>query len=136
MASAPLGPRSGWPTLAPWSRPLLGAVHICDDDGQELPPGQTGTIYKFSDGGTFEYHNDPDKTADSQHPSQRGWTTLGDMGYLDDDGFLFLTDRKTFMIISGGVNIYPQRWRTSSLPTRGWPTLPYSACPTRSSGKR
>ena len=88
-------------------RPLLGAVHICDDDGRELPPGETGTIY-FSDGGTFEYHNDPDKTADSQHPSQRGWTTLGDMGYLDDDGFLFLTDRKTFMIISGGVNIYPQ----------------------------
>ncbi|MBL6718779.1 MAG: AMP-binding protein [Pseudomonadales bacterium] len=88
-------------------RPLLGAVHICDDDGRELPPGETGTIY-FSDGGTFEYHNDPDKTADSQHPSQRGWTTLGDMGYLDEDGFLFLTDRKTFMIISGGVNIYPQ----------------------------
>ena len=88
-------------------RPLLGAVHICDDDGRELPPGETGTIY-FSDGGTFEYHNDPDKTADSQHPSQRGWTTLGDMGYLDDDGFLFLTDRKTFMIISGGVNSYPQ----------------------------
>ena len=88
-------------------RPLLGAVHICDDDGRELPPGETGTIY-FSDGGTFEYHNDPDKTADSQHPSQRGWTTLGDMGYVDDDGFLFLTDRKTFMIISGGVNIYPQ----------------------------
>ena len=88
-------------------RPLLGAVHICDDDGRELPPGETGTIY-FSDGGTFEYHNDPDKTADSQHPSQRDWTTLGDMGYLDDDGFLFLTDRKTFMIISGGVNIYPQ----------------------------
>ncbi len=88
-------------------RPLLGAVHICDDDGRELPPGETGTIY-FSDGGTFEYHNDPDKTADSQHPSQRGWTTLGDMGYVDADGFLFLTDRKTFMIISGGVNIYPQ----------------------------
>jgi len=88
-------------------RPLLGAVHICDDDGRELPPGETGTIY-FSDGGTFEYHNDPDKTADSQHPSQRGWTTLGDMGYVDEDGFLFLTDRKTFMIISGGVNIYPQ----------------------------
>ena len=88
-------------------RPLLGAVHICDDEGRELPPGETGTIY-FSDGGTFEYHNDPDKTADSQHPSQRGWTTLGDMGYVDEDGFLFLTDRKTFMIISGGVNIYPQ----------------------------
>ncbi|MBL6716435.1 MAG: AMP-binding protein [Pseudomonadales bacterium] len=88
-------------------RPLMGAVHICDDEGNPVPTGETGTIY-FSDGGTFEYHNDPGKTADSQHPSHRGWTTLGDMGYVDEDGYLFLTDRKTFMIISGGVNIYPQ----------------------------
>ena len=54
----------------------------------------------------FEYHNDPEKTKASRHP--KGWSTLGDVGYLDDDGFLYLTDRKAYMIISGGVNIYPQ----------------------------
>jgi acyl-CoA synthetase (AMP-forming)/AMP-acid ligase II len=88
-------------------RPLLGEIHICDDDGKELPTGQAGTIY-FSGGGDFEYYNDPDKTADSRHPKDKGWSTLGDMGYLDEEGYLYLTDRKTFMIISGGVNIYPQ----------------------------
>ena len=56
----------------------------------------------------FDYHNDPEKTRASQHPEHPNWTTLGDIGYLDEDGFLFLTDRKAFMIISGGVNIYPQ----------------------------
>ena len=70
-----------------------------------MPQGETGTIY-FEGGASFEYHNDPDKTAASR--SERGWSTLGDVGYLDADGFLFLTDRKAFMIISGGVNIYPQ----------------------------
>ena len=71
----------------------------------ELPTGESGMVY-FSGGGAFEYHNDPKKTADSRN--QEGWTTLGDVGYLDQDGFLYLTDRKHFMIISGGVNIYPQ----------------------------
>ncbi|MFV1989631.1 MAG: acyl-CoA synthetase, partial [Acidimicrobiales bacterium] len=56
----------------------------------------------------FEYHNDPDKTADSRHPANPEWSTLGDVGHVDEDGFLYLTDRKAFMIISGGVNIYPQ----------------------------
>ena len=56
--------------------------------------------------GEFEYHNDPDKTEESRDP--RGWSTLGDIGRLDEDGFLYLTDRKSYMIISGGVNIYPQ----------------------------
>jgi acyl-CoA synthetase (AMP-forming)/AMP-acid ligase II len=88
-------------------RALAGAVHICDDDGDELPNGEPGTIW-FEGGGTFEYHRDPEKTAASQDPRGRGWSTLGDVGYLDDDGFLYLTDRKAFMIISGGVNIYPQ----------------------------
>jgi len=86
-------------------RPLNCELHICDDDGNELPAGESGTIY-FGGGGQFEYHNDPEKTAGSRHPS--GWTTLGDVGYLDDDGYLYLTDRKHFMIISGGVNVYPQ----------------------------
>jgi acyl-CoA synthetase (AMP-forming)/AMP-acid ligase II len=86
-------------------RPLNCELHICDDDGNELPVGESGTIY-FGGGGQFEYYNDPEKTAGSRHP--KGWTTLGDVGYLDEDGYLYLTDRKHFMIISGGVNIYPQ----------------------------
>jgi long-chain acyl-CoA synthetase len=86
---------------------LLGEIHICDDDGKELPTGQAGTVY-FGGGGEFEYYNDPAKTEDSRHPREKGWSTLGDMGYLDEEGYLYLTDRKTFMIISGGVNIYPQ----------------------------
>lgn len=86
-------------------RPLNCELHICDDEGNELPVGEPGTIY-FGGGGEFEYYKDPDKTRDSRHP--RGWSTLGDVGYLDEDGYLYLTDRKHFMIISGGVNIYPQ----------------------------
>lgn len=86
-------------------RPLNCTLHICGADGQELPPGAPGTVYFESDV-TFEYHNDPAKTAASRHP--RGWTTLGDVGYLDADGYLYLTDRAAYMIISGGVNIYPQ----------------------------
>ena len=84
---------------------VVGKLKICDDAGAELPAGEPGTVY-FADGRPFEYHNDPKKTAESRHP--RGWTTLGDVGFVDADGFLHLTDRKAFMIISGGVNIYPQ----------------------------
>jgi len=87
--------------------PLVGKVHILGDDGQELPTGRSGTIY-FSEGAEFSYHNDPDKTAAAHDPGGRGWTTLGDVGYLDDDGYLYLTDRKAYMIITGGVNVYPQ----------------------------
>ncbi|MCU4187471.1 AMP-binding protein [Acidiferrimicrobium sp. IK] len=88
-------------------RPLIGEIHILDDEGRELPAGEAGTIF-FGGGPPYEYHNDPAKTRDSQDPGGHGWTTLGDVGYLDDDGWLYLTDRKAFMIISGGVNIYPQ----------------------------
>jgi long-chain acyl-CoA synthetase len=85
---------------------VIGELKICDDEsGAELPPGQSGTIY-FANGRPFAYHNDPAKTAGSTHP--KGWTTLGDVGYVDAEGFLYLTDRKAYMIISGGVNIYPQ----------------------------
>ncbi|MBT5193587.1 MAG: AMP-binding protein, partial [Rhodospirillaceae bacterium] len=86
-------------------RALVGVVHIMDDDGVEQPVGSPGTIY-FSDAPEFTYHNDPERTAESRN--DRGWSTLGDVGYLNEDGYLFLTDRKSFMIISGGVNIYPQ----------------------------
>ena len=89
-------------------RPILGTVRICADDGTELPAGQTGGVYFERDEVPFTYHNDPAKTQASQHAAHPTWTTLGDIGYLDEDGFLFLTDRKAFTIISGGVNIYPQ----------------------------
>lgn len=88
-------------------RPLIGEIHIVDEDGRELSAGEAGTIY-FGGGPAYEYHNDPAKTKEAQDPGGHGWTTLGDVGYLDEDGWLFLTDRKAFMIISGGVNIYPQ----------------------------
>jgi long-chain acyl-CoA synthetase len=87
--------------------PLIGKVHILGEDGEELPAGGRGTIYFESDA-LFTYHNDPEKTAASRDPGGRGWTTLGDVGYLDDEGFLYLTDRKAYMIITGGVNVYPQ----------------------------
>jgi len=86
--------------------PINCVVHICGDEGKEVPVGESGTIY-FSGGADFEYHNDPAKTKSSRHPTQP-WSTLGDVGYLTDDNFVFLTDRKAYMIISGGVNIYPQ----------------------------
>ena len=86
-------------------RAVIGVLKICDDEGNELAPGQEGTVY-FAGGKTFSYHNDPAKTAQSRN--RQGWTTLGDVGRVDDEGYLYLTDRKAYMIISGGVNIYPQ----------------------------
>jgi long-chain acyl-CoA synthetase len=86
-------------------KPMGGAVHILDENGNELPPGQSGEIY-FEGGYSFEYLNDPTKTASSRN--KHGWTTVGDIGYLDEEGYLYLTDRRHHMIISGGVNIYPQ----------------------------
>jgi long-chain acyl-CoA synthetase len=86
----------------------LGVVRICDDAGKLLAPFEVGTIYFERDERPFEYHNDPEKTAGATHPDHPTWTTTGDLGYLDEDGYLFLTDRKAFMIISGGVNIYPR----------------------------
>lgn len=86
-------------------RAKLGILHICDEAGCELPQGQEGEIY-FENGHPFAYHNDPAKTAACTNA--QGWTTLGDIGRLDGEGYLYLTDRKSFVIISGGVNIYPQ----------------------------
>jgi long-chain acyl-CoA synthetase len=84
---------------------LTAELKICNDEGEPLPPRSEGVVY-FAGGGQFEYHNDPKKTAESRN--QHGWTTLGDVGWVDEEGYLYLTDRKSFMIISGGVNIYPQ----------------------------
>jgi fatty-acyl-CoA synthase len=89
-------------------RARSGVLHICAEDGAELPAGQEGLIYFEQPERPFEYHNAPDKTAASSHPRHPNWTALGDVGYLDGDGYLYLTDRKAFMIISGGINIYPR----------------------------
>ncbi len=86
-------------------RPILGEVHVLDDDGEELGPHEIGTIY-FARGGTYEYHGDAEATAARRE--RRGWTTLDDVGYVDEDGYLYLTDRRDHMIVSGGVNVYPQ----------------------------
>ncbi len=83
---------------------ILGEIRVLGDDDQPLPPGQTGRIY-FAGGTRFEYHNDPEKTAGAM--GEHG-ATFGDIGHVDRDGYLFLTDRAAFMIISGGVNVYPQ----------------------------
>ena len=87
---------------------ILGVIHICDEDGKELPNGEPGIVYFELPAMPFEYLKDPQKTKDAQHPEHANWTALGDVGYVDDEGYLYLTDRATFMIISGGVNIYPQ----------------------------
>jgi long-chain acyl-CoA synthetase len=83
----------------------MSECHIVGADDEELPPGEPGLVY-FAGGQQFEYHNDAEKTRSVAN--ERGWRTLGDIGYLDEDGYLYLTDRRAYMIISGGVNIYPQ----------------------------
>ena len=87
---------------------LLGTMHVCAEDGRELPNGEPGIVYFELPEMPFAYLKDPQKTKDAQHPQHPNWTALGDVGYVDDEGYLYLTDRATFMIISGGVNIYPQ----------------------------
>jgi fatty-acyl-CoA synthase len=87
---------------------VLGTIHICDEEGNELPNGKDGIVYFELPQMPFAYFKDDAKTKSAQHPKHPNWTALGDVGYVNDEGFLFLTDRATFMIISGGVNIYPQ----------------------------
>jgi long-chain acyl-CoA synthetase len=84
-------------------RVIVGALHIVGDDGAELPPGEDGLVY--FEGPAFEYHNDPVKTASALN--DKGWSTLGDIGHTDGEGYLYLSDRRADLIISGGVNIYP-----------------------------
>jgi long-chain acyl-CoA synthetase len=90
-------------------RSMMGPIHICDEAGNELPPGESGVIYfEVPAGRNVQYLNDAAKTRGAAHPEHPEWFAVGDIGRLDEDGYLFLTDRKDFMIISGGVNIYPQ----------------------------
>jgi acyl-CoA synthetase (AMP-forming)/AMP-acid ligase II len=86
-------------------KPLSGAVHVLDDDGVELPTGATGQIW-FETGAQFEYHRDPEATRAAFN--DRGWSTLGDIGHVDDDGWLYVTDRACNLITSGGATIHPQ----------------------------
>jgi long-chain acyl-CoA synthetase len=86
----------------------LGIIHVCDPDGSELPIGENGLVYFEREVLPFEYHNDPEKTRSAQHPRNPTWTTTGDIGHVDSEGYLYLADRQAFVIISGGVNIYPR----------------------------
>ena len=89
-------------------RAYTGTLHILDENDKPVPNGESGVVWfePTERSITFEYHNDPEKTASAHN--RDGWATVGDMGYLDEEGYLYLTDRRDFMIVSGGVNIYPQ----------------------------
>jgi long-chain acyl-CoA synthetase len=104
FAGTMIGPEEWLAHPGSVGRPLT-AVHIVGDDGHDVPTGETGGIF-FEGGPAFEYYKDPEKTASIAN--EQGWRTLGDMGHVDDEGYLYLTDRSTFMVVSGGVNIYPQ----------------------------
>jgi acyl-CoA synthetase (AMP-forming)/AMP-acid ligase II len=86
-------------------RAARGVVHVVDEHGNEVATGVDGLIY-FETATVLRYHNDPQKTASAHNA--HGWVTIGDIGHVDSDGYLYLTDRRDFVIISGGVNIYPQ----------------------------
>lgn len=104
FAGTTIGPQEWLAHRGSVGKPM-SPVHVIGDDGHEVPVGHTGELY-FEGGPDFEYFKDPAKTASVSN--DRGWRSLGDMGYVDEDGYLYLTDRSTFMIVSGGVNIYPQ----------------------------
>lgn len=103
-----IGPQEWLRKRGSVGRPILGKIHICDEMGDELSTGKDGLVYFERDVLPFQYHLDPEKTRSTQHPAHPTWTAVGDIGHVDEEGFLYLTDRKAFMIISGGVNIYPQ----------------------------
>jgi long-chain acyl-CoA synthetase len=100
-----IGPEAWLERKGSVGKAVIGEVRICGDDNEQLPVRSEGVVY-FANGPPLAYHNDPGKAA--ENTNQHGWTTLGDVGWVDEDGYLYLTDRKSFMIISGGVNIYPQ----------------------------
>jgi acyl-CoA synthetase (AMP-forming)/AMP-acid ligase II len=103
--SCVIGPEEWLAHKGSVGRPASGVLHILDEAGEEQPAGEPGQIW-FETGLVFEYHNDPGKTKAAFN--ERGWSTLGDIGHVDGEGYLYLTDRASNMIISGGVNIYPQ----------------------------
>ena len=100
-----IGPQDALAHPGSVGRSLRGSLHVLGEDGTELPVGEVGQIW-FESESRFTYHNDPEKTARAYN--EHGWSSLGDMGYVDAEGYLYLTDRVSHMIISGGVNIYPQ----------------------------
>ncbi|GAT11844.1 acyl-CoA synthetase [Mycolicibacterium novocastrense] len=104
FAGSSIGPQEWLAHPGSVGRPV-NPVHVVAEDGTELPPGEAGELF-FEGGPAFEYFKDPEKTASVAN--EHGWRSLGDVGYVDDEGYLYLTDRSTFMIVSGGVNIYPQ----------------------------
>jgi long-chain acyl-CoA synthetase len=115
-------------------RVLLGDLHIMDENMQPCPKGTPGTVW-FKTASPFEYFNDPAKTREAR--SEDGsMSTVGDVGYVDDDNFLYLTDRATFMIISGGVNIYPQECENLLITHPKIADAPCSGYPTRTSARR
>ena len=103
-----IGPQEWLAKPGSVGKAALGTIHVCDEGGSELSRGEDGMVYFERDQMPFEYWGDPEKTASTQHPKHPTWTAVGDIGHVDADGYLYLTDRKAFMIISGGVNIYPQ----------------------------
>lgn len=103
-----IDPRSWLQRPGSVGRAALGVIHICDSEGTELPAGEVGVVYFERDEMPFEYLNDPERTRAAQHPKHPNWSTTGDLGRVDEDGYLYLADRQEFVIISGGVNIYPQ----------------------------
>jgi len=88
-------------------RAVLGFVHVCDDDGADVPAGRDGLVYFERRRPPFEYLGAPEATRRAQHPVHPTWTTLGDVGHVDDDGWLYLTDRREFLVVTGGVNVAP-----------------------------
>lgn len=100
-----IGPQDWLTHKGSVGKSILGTLKICDENGEEVEQGQQGGVY-FAGGPKIAYHNAPDKAAEATN--KHGWGTMGDIGWVDEDGFLYLTDRKSFTIITGGVNVYPQ----------------------------
>jgi acyl-CoA synthetase (AMP-forming)/AMP-acid ligase II len=106
VGSTLIGPEEWLAHPGSVGRAMLTTIHICDADGRELPVGEVGDVWFETPAANFAYHGDAAKTADARSP--QGWFTLGDIGHLDGEGYLYLTDRRSFTIVAGGVNIYPQ----------------------------